>query len=169
LSLLLHFILELFSIVSLHFSFFPCLIFSFIFCLLPSSFFLLPSFLLFFSIDFFTHPLLWYFNPLSFGSIYLPAQRDVALKVIDVLELENQDDDISDIQNEILVLARCDHPNITKYYGSFVRGCKLWICMEYLGGGSARDMVLFLLLLNSFHSFILFPSKTMIIINKNVA
>jgi serine/threonine-protein kinase 24/25/MST4 len=48
----------------------------------------------------------------------------VAIKQID---LEDSDDDISEIQQEIALLSQCDSPYITRYYGSFVKGFKLWI------------------------------------------
>ena len=62
----------------------------------------------------------------------------VAIKLID---LESSDDDISEIQAEIAHLSTCDSDHITRYYGSFVRGYKLWIVMEYLAGGSCLDLV----------------------------
>lgn len=57
------------------------------------------------------------------------------------VDLEATDDDIQEIQQEISVLATCASPYVTQYKQSFVRGTKLWIVMEYLGGGSCLDLV----------------------------
>ncbi|POY72801.1 hypothetical protein BMF94_4210 [Rhodotorula taiwanensis] len=78
----------------------------------------------------------------SFGVVYkaihIPTSRLVAIKIIN---LEDSDDDIAEIQLEISHLAACDSPWVTKYYGSFLRGWKLWIVMEYLAGGSCLDLL----------------------------
>ncbi|GAA5939510.1 hypothetical protein JCM3775_004844 [Rhodotorula graminis] len=78
----------------------------------------------------------------SFGVVYkaihLPSSRPVAIKIID---LEHSDDDIAEIQLEISHLADCDSQWVTRYYGSFLRGWKLWIVMEYLAGGSCLDLL----------------------------
>jgi hypothetical protein len=57
-------------------------------------------------------------------SIHLPTSRPVAIKQID---LEDSDDDIAEIQLEIAHLSDCDSEWVTRYYGSFLRGWKLWI------------------------------------------
>ncbi|KAG8952371.1 hypothetical protein FRC03_012176 [Tulasnella sp. 419] len=66
------------------------------------------------------------------------TKQIVAIKQID---LEDSDDDISEIQQEIAHLAQCDSDYVTRYYGSFVKGYKLWIIMEYLAGGSCLDLL----------------------------
>lgn len=39
------------------------------------------------------------------------------------------------------MLSTCASPYVTQYIASFLRGHKLWIVMEYLGGGSCLDLV----------------------------
>lgn len=61
------------------------------------------------------------------------------------IDLESSDDDIQEIQQEISVLSTCASPFVTRYKASFLRGHKLWIVMEFLGGGSCLDLVRILL------------------------
>uniref|UniRef100_A0A8C2K2S1 Mitogen-activated protein kinase kinase kinase kinase 2-like n=1 Tax=Cyprinus carpio TaxID=7962 RepID=A0A8C2K2S1_CYPCA len=49
-------------------------------------------------------------------------------------------DDITSIQQEITMMKECKHKNIVAYYGTYHRNTKLWICMEYCGGGSLQDI-----------------------------
>jgi serine/threonine protein kinase len=51
-----------------------------------------------------------------------------------------QGDDFGVIQQEILMMKDCRHPNIVAYFGSYLRRDRLWICMEYCGGGSLQDI-----------------------------
>lgn len=78
----------------------------------------------------------------NFGTVYKALDQVtgeiVAVKQID---LENSDEDISEIQKEISHLSDCDSEFIVRYYGSFVKGYKLWIVMEYLSGGSCLDLL----------------------------
>ncbi|XP_078181337.1 serine/threonine-protein kinase sid1-like [Carex rostrata] len=78
----------------------------------------------------------------SFGEVYKgfdkELNKDVAIKVID---LEEAEDDVEDIQKEISVLSQCRSPYITDYYGSYLHQTKLWIVMEYMAGGSVADLL----------------------------
>lgn len=63
---------------------------------------------------------------------------------IKVLNLDTEEDDVDDIQKEISLLSQLTHAksqNITPYYGSFLNDTKLWIIMDYAGGGSVRTIV----------------------------
>lgn len=67
----------------------------------------------------------------------------VAIKIID---LEAAQDEIEDIQQEIAILSQLDSPHVTRYHGSWLKNTKLWIVMEFCGGGSCADLVCILYL-----------------------
>jgi serine/threonine-protein kinase 24/25/MST4 len=71
----------------------------------------------------------------SSPSIYIQSTNSAKI------DLESSEDDIQEIQQEISVLSTCASPYVTQYKASFLRGHKLWIVMEYLGGGSCLDLV----------------------------
>ena len=78
----------------------------------------------------------------SFGVVYKARDKKTGeLVAVKHIDLEGSDDDIKDIQQEISVLSTCNSPYVTQYKTSFVKGIKLWIVMEYLGGGSCLDLV----------------------------
>ncbi|CAL8080180.1 unnamed protein product [Orchesella dallaii] len=76
----------------------------------------------------------------TYGDVY-KAKRlsNGEFAAIKVIKLE-PGDDFSVIQQEILMMKDCRHPNIVAYYGSYLRRDRLWICMEYCGGGSLQDI-----------------------------
>ncbi|CAD7089312.1 unnamed protein product [Hermetia illucens] len=76
----------------------------------------------------------------TYGDVYKAKRiQSNELAAIKVIKLE-QGDDIQIIQQEIIMMRDCRHPNIIAYYGSYLRRDKLWICMEYCGGGSLQDI-----------------------------
>ncbi len=79
----------------------------------------------------------------GFGAVYKGLKRDtnsiVAVKIID---LEEASDDIQTITREIATLAQGKHcPQLVNYYGSTVKGTKLWIAMEFVDGGAVLDAI----------------------------
>ncbi|XP_034111195.1 mitogen-activated protein kinase kinase kinase kinase 3 isoform X7 [Drosophila albomicans] len=76
----------------------------------------------------------------TYGDVYKAKRiQSNELAAIKVIKLEPSDD-IGIIQQEIFMMRDCRHPNIIAYYGSYLRRDKLWICMEYCGGGSLQDI-----------------------------
>ena len=78
----------------------------------------------------------------SFGDVYRAKDRvtgeEIALKIID---FENAEDDVEDIQKEISMLSQCNSPHITRYFGSFLKGSRLFIAMEYMGAGALDKLM----------------------------
>uniref|UniRef100_A0A6I8NB42 Mitogen-activated protein kinase kinase kinase kinase n=1 Tax=Ornithorhynchus anatinus TaxID=9258 RepID=A0A6I8NB42_ORNAN len=76
----------------------------------------------------------------TYGDVY--KARNVhsgELAAVKIIKLE-PGDDFSLIQQEIFMVKECKHCNIVSYSGSYLSREKLWICMEYCGGGSLQDI-----------------------------
>ncbi|CAI4063808.1 putative serine/threonine protein kinase KIC1 SKDI_08G1480 [Saccharomyces kudriavzevii IFO 1802] len=79
----------------------------------------------------------------KFGVVYkgynVKTRRVYAIKV---LNLDSDSDEVEDVQREIQFLASLKQmPNITRYYGSYLKDTSLWILMEYCAGGSLRSLL----------------------------
>ncbi|XP_068164760.1 mitogen-activated protein kinase kinase kinase kinase 2 isoform X2 [Antennarius striatus] len=78
----------------------------------------------------------------TYGDVFKARNiKTSELAAIKIVKLDNGDD-ITSIQQEITMMKECKHKNIVAYFGSYHRNTKLWICMEYCGGGSLQDMYL---------------------------
>uniref|UniRef100_UPI00358F34E6 mitogen-activated protein kinase kinase kinase kinase 5-like isoform X1 n=2 Tax=Myxine glutinosa TaxID=7769 RepID=UPI00358F34E6 len=76
----------------------------------------------------------------TYGHVYKASNVQTGeLVAIKIIKIE-PGDDFSVIQQEILTMKECTHPNIVAYHGSYLRRDKLWICMEFCGGGSVQDI-----------------------------
>ncbi|XP_060549820.1 mitogen-activated protein kinase kinase kinase kinase 5 [Pantherophis guttatus] len=76
----------------------------------------------------------------TYGDVYKARNvHNGELAAVKIIKLE-QGDDFSLIQQEIYMVKECKHCNIVAYFGSYLSHEKLWICMEYCGGGSLQDI-----------------------------
>ncbi|KAF8070235.1 Pkinase-domain-containing protein [Lyophyllum atratum] len=81
----------------------------------------------------------------AYGSVHkgvhIPTGNVVALKIIN-LDDKSGSDDVGDIQREVALLTQLrDAPNITKYYGCYMDGPRVWIVMELAEGGSVLSLM----------------------------
>ncbi|KAI8617844.1 kinase-like domain-containing protein [Chytriomyces sp. MP71] len=71
----------------------------------------------------------------NYGYVYkgrlLNTNEISAIKVVFLKE-----DELKETLLEMEILKACNHPNITRYMGLFLKGLDLWICMEFCGGGA---------------------------------
>uniref|UniRef100_A0A8C7FVP3 non-specific serine/threonine protein kinase n=1 Tax=Oncorhynchus kisutch TaxID=8019 RepID=A0A8C7FVP3_ONCKI len=76
----------------------------------------------------------------TYGDVYKARNIQTGeLAAVKIIKLE-PGDDFSIIQQEIFMVKECMHHNIVAYFGSYLCRDKLWICMEYCGGGSLQDI-----------------------------
>nr|XP_020478584.1 mitogen-activated protein kinase kinase kinase kinase 5 isoform X2 [Monopterus albus] len=76
----------------------------------------------------------------TYGDVYKARNIQTGeLAAVKIIKLE-PGDDFSIIQQEIFMVKECMHHNIVAYSGSYLCREKLWICMEYCGGGSLQDI-----------------------------
>ncbi|KAG6844346.1 hypothetical protein H0H87_007622 [Tephrocybe sp. NHM501043] len=81
----------------------------------------------------------------AYGSVHkgehIPSGNVVALKIIN-LDDKSGSDDVGDIQREVALLTQLrDAPNITRYYGCYMDGPRVWIVMEFAQGGSVLSLM----------------------------
>ncbi|XP_062375054.1 STE20-like serine/threonine-protein kinase isoform X2 [Sardina pilchardus] len=78
----------------------------------------------------------------AFGKVYKAQNRQTnvlaAAKVIDT----QTEEELEDYMVEIEILASCDHPNIVKLLDAYYYMNKLWILIEFCGGGAVDAVML---------------------------
>ena len=78
----------------------------------------------------------------TYGDVYKAKRISKnELAAIKIIKLDPSED-FRVIQQEIVMMKDCRHPNIVAFYGSYLSRDRLWICMEYCGGGSLQDIYL---------------------------
>jgi hypothetical protein len=78
----------------------------------------------------------------AYGDVYrathIATREPMAIKIID---LEYSEDDIEEVRKEISIMSELQSKYLTRLHESFAEGCKLYIVMEFLDGGSVRDLL----------------------------
>ncbi|KAK5866336.1 hypothetical protein PBY51_020536 [Eleginops maclovinus] len=78
----------------------------------------------------------------AFGKVFKAQNKQTgilaAAKVIDT----KTEEELEDYMVEIDILASCDHPNIVKLLDAFYFDGKLWILIEFCGGGAVDAVML---------------------------
>lgn len=64
----------------------------------------------------------------------------VAIKIIQ-LDSFSKHHQMGDLRKEINIISKCNHPNVLKYYVSFLDGKELWLVMPYIEGGSLKNII----------------------------
>lgn len=79
----------------------------------------------------------------SFGKVFLTHNRhrpdfQVAVKVLNLSKLNDQ---LAAIQEEVTILSKLDHPNIVKYYETYIDDKYIYLVMEYINGGELFEKI----------------------------
>ena len=78
----------------------------------------------------------------AYGDVYrtthVASGETFAVKIID---LEYSEDDIDEVRKEISIMSELRSSYLTQLHESFAEGRKLYIVMEFLDGGSLRDLM----------------------------
>ena len=79
----------------------------------------------------------------AFGKVFLTHNKhntshQVAIKVLNKSKLK---DHLEAIQEEVGILTKLDHPNIVKYYETYVDEKYIYLVMEYIGGGELFEKI----------------------------
>lgn len=79
----------------------------------------------------------------AFGKVFLTynkhnTEHQVAIKVMNKSKLK---DHLDAIQQEVQILTKLDHPNIVKYYETYIDEKYIYLVMEYIGGGELFEKI----------------------------
>lgn len=80
----------------------------------------------------------------SFGVVYKGinkknSEQQLAIKCVDKLRLNPWE--VNEIDEEIFLLQKCDHPNIVNYYETYDDNQYIYLCMELCTGGELMDQL----------------------------
>ena len=73
------------------------------------------------------------------GTSHKEPNHKCAIKLID--KKKGSAGELELIKQEIAILSKLDHPNISKYYETYESPKNIYLVMEYIGGGELFDKI----------------------------
>lgn len=83
----------------------------------------------------------------TFGKVFLSYNKHnpdnaVAIKVLNLSKLNKSDpNSVQNILQEVTILTQLDHPNIVKFYETYIDDKYIYLVQEYIGGGELFDKI----------------------------
>ncbi|BAF10657.1 uncharacterized protein [Oryza sativa Japonica Group] len=77
-------------------------------------------------------------NAVVYRAVFLPSNRTVAVKCLD---LDRVNSNLDDIRKEAQTMSLIDHPNVIRAYCSFVVDHNLWVIMPFMSEGSCLHLM----------------------------
>ncbi|KAL6847625.1 hypothetical protein ACP4OV_022651 [Aristida adscensionis] len=77
-------------------------------------------------------------NAVVYRAIFVPANRVVAVKCLD---LDRVNSNLDDVRKEAQIMSLIDHPNVIKAYCSFAVDHNLWVIMPFMSEGSCLHLM----------------------------
>nr|BAJ87083.1 predicted protein [Hordeum vulgare subsp. vulgare] len=77
-------------------------------------------------------------NAVVYRAIFLPANRTIAVKCLD---LDRVNSNLDDVRKEAQIMSLIDHPNVIRAYCSFVVDHNLWVIMPFMAEGSCLHLM----------------------------
>uniref|UniRef100_A0A0E0K7U7 Protein kinase domain-containing protein n=1 Tax=Oryza punctata TaxID=4537 RepID=A0A0E0K7U7_ORYPU len=77
-------------------------------------------------------------NAVVYRAMFLPSNRTVAVKCLD---LDRVNSNLDDIRKEAQTMSLIDHPNVIRAYCSFVVDHNLWVIMPFMSEGSCLHLM----------------------------
>ena len=79
----------------------------------------------------------------AFGKVFLTSNKHdkrlkVAIKVMNKIKLKEH---LDAIHEEVAILNKLDHPNIVKYFETYVDDKYIYLVMEHIDGGELMDKI----------------------------
>jgi len=75
------------------------------------------------------------------GEVFLSTSREDRSKQVAIKKMPLNAETVKLLTMEINIMKTSSHPNIVKYFESYISGDQLWVVMEYMGGGCLTEIL----------------------------
>eukprot|EP01099_Mayorella_cantabrigiensis_P006365 TRINITY_DN527_c0_g2_i1.p1 TRINITY_DN527_c0_g2~~TRINITY_DN527_c0_g2_i1.p1 ORF type:complete len:492 (-),score=106.24 TRINITY_DN527_c0_g2_i1:93-1568(-) len=75
------------------------------------------------------------------GEVFLSTHKDDRSRQVAIKKMPLNAETVKLLTMEINIMKTSSHPNIVKYFESYISGDQLWVVMEYMGGGCLTEIL----------------------------